>query len=443
MRARAMLTSGDLHATAALAALLLLPGLLVVRAPWTHVPLLSAGFWIVSWWWLPEAASRRHFVLVVLGGSALFAGLRLLKPLVAAKPSWPAALVALVAVSRLAPFASWLVGPDDHAALQALAALLMVWRDGVPATYLPLLPLHHFGADGTGVPGLAADVVLASGAPAARAALLVALAAGGLVVIAAYALGHAFRGRPRAAVGAVIGLGVLGVPRPTVASIGGDVSLAAALACAAAALLVRGSGRAPAFAAGMLLAAACETEPSTTLALLLLAPLAAWPALRRTPRERRAAGARWGIALAFGVLLCAPFLCRAGLALEARHVAGAGCAGAAIAAAPLVVAGLAGRRRGWSAAVLAVVAAAGLVGLWHEVSGAGVDPPLDAAQAEAIASIADRTNPLDVVCAGASRTRAWIPVLAQRRVHPAPAPRAYADEFGRADAPERCALNVP
>ena len=35
----------------ALAALLLLPGLVIVRAPWTAVPFLSVSFWIVSWWW--------------------------------------------------------------------------------------------------------------------------------------------------------------------------------------------------------------------------------------------------------------------------------------------------------------------------------------------------------------------------------------------------------
>ncbi len=45
VEARGLLTLG---------VLLLLPGLLVVRAPWTAVPFLSAAFWIVSWWWLPR-----------------------------------------------------------------------------------------------------------------------------------------------------------------------------------------------------------------------------------------------------------------------------------------------------------------------------------------------------------------------------------------------------
>jgi len=42
-----------------LAALLLLPGFLVVRAPWTAVPFLSLFFWIASWWWLPFGGRGR------------------------------------------------------------------------------------------------------------------------------------------------------------------------------------------------------------------------------------------------------------------------------------------------------------------------------------------------------------------------------------------------
>ena len=43
----------------ALGALLLLPGLLVVRAPWTVVPALSLAFWALSIWWPPLSGLAR------------------------------------------------------------------------------------------------------------------------------------------------------------------------------------------------------------------------------------------------------------------------------------------------------------------------------------------------------------------------------------------------
>jgi len=62
----------------ALGALLLLPGLVIVRAPWTAVPFLSAAFWIVSWWWgLPRLAFLHGAVVAF----ALLVLLRLFQPL--------------------------------------------------------------------------------------------------------------------------------------------------------------------------------------------------------------------------------------------------------------------------------------------------------------------------------------------------------------------------
>ena len=65
-------------AVAALALLLLVPGLLVVRAPWTAVPALSLAFWALSPWWCPATLSRAGFVGGALLGSLALLALRLL-----------------------------------------------------------------------------------------------------------------------------------------------------------------------------------------------------------------------------------------------------------------------------------------------------------------------------------------------------------------------------
>ncbi len=47
--------------------LLLLPGLLVVRAPWPAVPFLSLSFWALSWGWLFGASRQRFLHAALLG----------------------------------------------------------------------------------------------------------------------------------------------------------------------------------------------------------------------------------------------------------------------------------------------------------------------------------------------------------------------------------------
>jgi hypothetical protein len=431
----------DVAGVAALLALLLLPGLLVVRASWTAVPFLSAAFWIVSWWWLPSAAGRRHFVLVTLAGCASLALLRLLKPLAVSRPSWPVVLVLAAVLARLAPFVLWPAGPDDRMALQALSSLLMIWHDGVPATYEPLLPVRGFGADGTGIEAVAADVALLSGLAAPRAALLAGVVAGGLLLIALYALLRQGHGRPRAAVAAVLGLGLMSLPRPALASIGADVLLATAFLAAAVSLLVRGHGRAPAFAAGMFLAAAFESEPALAIVVVASAAVLAWRVTHLSAAERRLWAERWTIAVVFGFGLAAPFLWRAGLSLDASHGLRASLAGAAILLAPWLVAAVARRTTAGPRVALAILAAASMVGLWREASGAGIEPPVDSAQLETMAWIGSHTSALDVVCTDPSRATAWIPAFTGRRVYPAPVPRAYASALRSMAAPA-CALNL-
>ena len=103
------------------------------------------------------------------------------------RPRWPTVLVAMAAAARLLPYAAWPVAPGADMSLHSLSALLLVWHDGIPRTYEPLLPIHTFGAYTPGLHGLAADVTLLSGLPVWRAAFLVSVAAHGLLTVAVYA----------------------------------------------------------------------------------------------------------------------------------------------------------------------------------------------------------------------------------------------------------------
>ena len=289
----------------ALAALLLLPGLVVVRAPWTAVPFLSASFWIVSWWWgLPRLAFL-HGALIAL---ALLALMRLLQPLPPLRPRWPTVLVAAAAAARLLPYAAWPVAPGADMSLHSLSALLLVWHDGIPRTYEPLLPIHAFGAYTPGLHGLAADVTLLSGLPAYRAAFLVSAAAHGLLTIAAYwALSRVFD-RPVAALAAVIGLGMARVPQSFFGWGANPSVLALALVTAAAALLARGRGRSPAVAAGLFLGASVVTHTMIAACAVAAAPLMVGLFAATSAGERVRLRDRFVVAGVVAVLAALPFL---------------------------------------------------------------------------------------------------------------------------------------
>ncbi len=76
----------------AFGALLLLPGLLVVRAPWTVVPALSLAFWALSIWWpVLSGLARSRVVAAILIVSLLLLLLRALpKHEVPPPPGWTA-----------------------------------------------------------------------------------------------------------------------------------------------------------------------------------------------------------------------------------------------------------------------------------------------------------------------------------------------------------------
>ena len=242
----------DARGLLALIALLLLPGLLVVRAPWTAVPFLSLSFWIATWWWLaPAGAGRGRFLAAALVTFVLLAGLRLFRSRPAA-PDAASTLVLAAALLRLVPFFLWPAAPGTEASFHGLATLLMVVRDGVPESYEPLLPVAGFGAYPPGLHAVGADIAILGGIPAYRAVFLAALAGQALLQIALFALLGRILSRSTAATIAVLALAAARLPSALAIWGEGGAELALAFVLAAAAL-VRSEGRPAAGAAGAFL----------------------------------------------------------------------------------------------------------------------------------------------------------------------------------------------
>jgi hypothetical protein len=394
----------------ALAVLALLPGLVIVRAPWTAVPFLSLSFWAVTWWWLPAHLGRGRFVLGALGGFATLAALRILKPLKLRRPS---ACTCLVVASGLLPLvvaSGFSVTPGAGMSRYALATLLCVWRDGPPASGEPLLPSAPFPSEAAGFGGVSADLALLSGLPAHRASSLVAAAALGLLHVAVFALLARLVARPVAALATVAGLAVLGWPDPAAA-------LATACLLSGVALLVRGSGRSPAVAAGTFFAAAFEADAALAVALLPLVALAVAAIARAHAEQRRAHLQRFGLASGVALLLLAPYLLRAQASLRPQFGAFAPL-GAAFVAALLAAFGSAlARRRGIATriAVVAALAAAAAATTARAWGRADHRMPLTADDMEAMSWLRSHSDVRDVVCSKAETPVAeWLPVFAER-----------------------------
>jgi len=451
----------------ALALLALLPGALVVRAPWTAVPALSLAFWALGAWW-PPLAGRGRFLAAALLAFGLLALLRLLpKHEVPPPPGWrvppappppgrpgprppratsgPSLLVAVVALALLAPLPLWHHAPGSRLAFQTTSARLLTWRDAIPATTQPLLPLAPVGAHAPALATLAADVSHLSGLDPAPALLLVVVAAAGLLLVGLFAL-HATWAPPWvAALGAVAGLAAAPWPGALSAWGEGEGLLALAFALPAVALLVGHASRSSAAAAGMLLAAAALAQPLLAAGMLLAAAVG---------RGRREGAGRFALALALALALAAPGLWPLAQALSLREVALVARAvrpgeilafavGLALAASfPLALLRLADPR--WragrlAASVLAVVGAALLVVRVHGWIASGQLPALARA---ALAHAAAGTRPLDVLCAPEG-VRDWVPALAGREAgEPGPwIPTVYADEWA-ARTPRPCAARL-
>lgn len=260
-------------------ALALLPGLVVVRAPWTAIAPISLAFWVLGPWWPPlSTASRGRLLAGALLASAVLAALRLLpKRAVAPPPAYPpprreaasrpgldppplAAASSLLllgtALALLLFVPLWPHAPGPGLAFQTTAARLVVWRDAVPRSFEPLLPLEPFGAHAPALATLAADVSLLTGHDPAPSLVAVVAAAAGLALLGLFALNAVWAPPPAAAAGALVALAAA----PSLLSLFGvgEALLALAFTLPALALAVGHASRASVAAAALLLAAGMQ-----------------------------------------------------------------------------------------------------------------------------------------------------------------------------------------
>ena len=449
-------------------ALVLLPGLLVARAPWTAVAPLSLAFWVVSAWWWPFATAGRSRVLAaMLAGSFLLALLRLVpkhevgpppgfppRPSPAAverpglPPPWlrtgPSLVVLAAALGLLAPAWLWHNAPGARVAFQTTTARLIVWRDGIPATAEPLLPLAPVGAHAPAVATLIADLSLVSGLDPGRAAPWVVAAAAAMLLVGLFSLHATWASPHAAAAGALVGLAAS--PWPAFLALWGDgeALMGLALLLPAAALVVGHASRSSAVAAALLLAAGALAQPVLAAATLLACSafilLGASPAPRRASRLLAIAGLALAFAgpglmplaraLSFGEALRAVRSVRAPELLWFAF--GVLCASLA----PLAFRGRGSRRvssSGHGAQVSIALAAALLLGI--RVHGWFRAGELRADVRAALARAAERVPPLSAICAG-DDVRDFIPALIGRRAGEPGVwvPVAYSDEWARREA---------
>ncbi len=444
-----------------LGCLLLLPGLLVVRAPWTVVPALSLAFWTLSIWWPPLAGlARSRVVAAGLLVSFLLLLLRLLpKHEVAPPPGWtapsertaptapdpgprrgtpplvsgPALAIVAVALALVATTLLSRQAPGADMAFQTTSARLLLWRDGVPRSAEPLLPLAPFGAYAPALATIAADLAALSGSEPARAVLVVFTTA-----VASTLLGLFFlwgeRLRPAAAVlAAVAGLtAAWGIEGFSLWGTG-EAVLCLGLVLPAATLTNGHASRSSGFAAGLLWAAGLLAQP-----LLAAASWACCVALLLR-RSRWSGAGRVGLVSMTAVVLGGPGLAPALQALSGRELAAifsprpgevAACVGGCLA---LVLAGplaqrLTRRPRVARATLLASLGLGVLV-LVPLVHGRVAHGQLPPARRQELLRLAAATGLLDVVCAPPG-VADWIPALAGRAVEPEPwIPAVYRDEW--------------
>jgi hypothetical protein len=403
----------EARAAAAWGALLLLPGFLVVRAPWHAVPLLSAAFWITSWGWSGLlGVSRPRFLATMLAAQGALACLRLLKPWGLRRPGGPVLAVLAAALAGLAIGGPTPGPPTPEGSALALTARLLAWSHRVPSTYEPLLPVHEFAVHTVGPAALAADVALLTGLPPARSAALVAATVPGLLLLAAFG---ALSRRGPAAPGALLAVAV------TLASwtaLWGTVAglLAAAFVVAAAGWLIAARNRSPVVAAGLLAAAAVLSDGAVAVTGLGFAGLLAF-VRGETGRDTPAGRLAWAAGVA--AIAAAPLAWR--LAVTATGVVGAPemalAAGTVAGAGGGLLAGIAlcdrpARARGPVRLAL-LAAAAGAALLASRLAGERWLPgPGDQ---EAARWIVERTGPLESFCVDTPGGR-WIPALAGRGI---------------------------
>jgi len=350
----------DARAFAAAAALAALPGVLVVRAPWRAVPLVSLAFWVTSWSWL-FAASRTRFLHV---GLAVFVALlffRVIRPGPLPRRGWAQLMVVVTAVVLTGAQARRLVPAGTDAPIDALSAELLAWHDGWPASFEPLSARQPFEANG--LSAVAADVILLSGAPAQRALAAMTAVADIALLVALWSLACLRLPQGRAAVIAAAAL------LPAAAWAEGSGVLAAAFAVEAAALWHDRRGHASAFTAGACVAAGLATDPAVALGALI-------------------------VALLLARILAAPSVA----VMRAPHAAGRL------------------RTAVWTAVVVGLALAwrPPRLDLPHFAPAASDVVTRD--DLDAMTWIRDHTRPLDLVCAPDVPAARWVPALAARAV---------------------------
>jgi hypothetical protein len=445
----------------ALAALVLLPGLLVARAPWTVVPALSLAFWVLSWWWPLLSGSRGRAVATCLLVFSLLAVLRVLpKHEVPPPPGWeppppppaprggpaaprllcaPSVGVLLAGLLLLAPLPLWHHAPGERLAFQTTIARVLLWRDGVPRSAEPLLSLAPVGAHAPALATLAADVARLSGRDPGPSLLVVTIASASLALLGLFGLLATWL-EPRAAALASL-LICAALPWPGfLAPLGeGETLVASVFLLPAVALLAGRESRSSGLAAGLLLGAAALAQP--VLAVLVTLGLGAAAALESLPAGTRAGQIRrLAQAVCLALVLSGPGLRPLVQALSLRELAAiawsprlgdlpaltTGALGATLA---VLVARLpwARSRRGRAlAAVLGLGSAVLLVVRVHSWVAAGqLDPAPRAALARAASG-----SPLEPLCAPPA-VLSWVPALAGRPPgEPGPwIPSVYADEW--------------
>ncbi len=306
--------TADLAGFAALMALLLLPGLLLARAPLLCVPALSATFWVVSAWWLPAAVGRERFVRALVASFGVLALVRL-RDVRGGRPSTSALAVGVAALLPLALFFGPAVPERPGRSLDSLSVALVVWNDGIPVSFQPLLDLQPFGANAPALATLSADVALLSGLPAPRSVFLVGLAVHALLVLGLFGFARRRLAPPAAASLAVLASAAAFLPR-VVAPFRGGVSaeLALALAAAVVVILEGGDSRRRAIAAGFVLSGSFLAQTAVGLAAAVFV-------VARPPRWGSAPGrSRAALVVGLSLALAAPQLQRLGRTLSALEL---------------------------------------------------------------------------------------------------------------------------
>ncbi len=114
------------------------------------------------------------------------------------------AVVALLAVLRLAPYSVAAVAPGADMSMHSYTARLILEADGLPSSYRPLLPVDTFGASAPGLPTLGAVLSAISGAPVERSTFLVACLGLVLASLTVYAFSRSRAGAAASAAGMLI-----------------------------------------------------------------------------------------------------------------------------------------------------------------------------------------------------------------------------------------------